>query len=346
MYIMNSDDFRREIKKGLSGGYLFFGDEDYLKANALIKAREAICPEEAFAFFNDLRIDPLDLTPDALIDALAPLPMMSEQKLVSVSRLNFSSTTRSFNVDELVEAIDALDEYPYNVLIINVPTEGIDEGHLPKKPSALFTKLTKKLKPVRFSTPPEIKLIAWCEKHFEHNGVECSDEMCRLMFDKCGRSMFTLSSEIDKLSYYVLANGRNKICTDDVELVTCSVIEQEAFGLTNALLDGKNDKALLALEAMKYNKVEPTLILAEISNTICNLILTKAMLTDGKTYPEIVSTLRTLKISDFAVKLYMSGAASRSEERLERALALCAEADKHVKFSRGYDAIEQLLSSI
>ncbi len=343
---MSNDDFRREIKKGLSGGYLFFGDEDYLKINALEKAREAICPEEAFAFFNDLRIDPLELTHDTLIDALAPLPMMSEQKLVSVSRLDFSSTIRSFNVDEIIEAIDMLDEYPYNVLIINVSADGIDEGNLPKKPSALFTKLTAKLKPVRFSTPPEIKLVAWCQKHFEHNNVECSDELCRAMFDKCGTSMFTLASEIDKLSYYVLANGRNKICADDIELLTSSVIEQEAFALTNAVLDGKNDKALLAFEAMKHNKVEPTLILSEISNTVCNLILTKTMLADGKTYPEIVSAFRPLKVSEFAVKLYMSGAATRSVELLRRALVLCAEADKQVKSSRGYDAIEQLLSSI
>ena len=167
-----------------------------------------------------------------------------------------------------------------------------------------------------------------------------------MMFAKCGRSMFTLASEIDKLSYYLLANGRSKLTADDISLVCCSVIEEEAFALTNALLDGKNDKALIALEAMKYNKVEPTLILAEISNTICNLILTKTMLADGKTYPEIVSALRALRISDFAVKLYMSGAAARSEDRLKRALTLCAEADKQVKFSRGYDAIEQLLSSI
>ena len=345
MYIMNNDDFRRELKKGLSGGYLFFGDEDYLKANALAKAREAVCAEPSFAFFNDLHIDPLDLTPDALIDALAPLPMMSEQKIVSISGLDFTTTSRALNVDELIEAIDTLDEYPYNVLIINVPCEGIDEGR-PKKPSALFTKLTKKLKPVKFSTPSDIKLIMWCQKHFEHNGIECSDELCRMMFDKCGRSMFTLASEIDKLSYYLLANGKNRPCADDISLVCCSVIEQEAFALTNALLDGKNDKALSALEAMKYNKVEPTIILSEISNTVCNLLLTKTMLADGKTYVEIAAALRPMKISEYAAKLYISGAGSRSEARLRRALELCVEADKLVKSSYGYNAIEQLLSSL
>ena len=31
MEIIKGDDFRRSLKKGLSGGYFFFGDEDYLK---------------------------------------------------------------------------------------------------------------------------------------------------------------------------------------------------------------------------------------------------------------------------------------------------------------------------
>ena len=200
MNILNSDDFRRELKKGLSGGYLFFGDEDYLKLNSLISARKAVCPEEAFAFFNDLRIDPLALSADSLLDALAPLPMMSEAKIVSVSGLYISSFKPS-EIDDLCDVFDNLSEYPSNVLIISIPSGGIDEGRLPKAPSAIFTKLTKSLKPVYFGTPPQAKLIAWCQKHFEHNGVVCSDDICRALFERCGTSMFTLAAEIDKLSF-------------------------------------------------------------------------------------------------------------------------------------------------
>ena len=31
MDIIKEDAFRKQLKKGLSGAYLFFGDEDYLK---------------------------------------------------------------------------------------------------------------------------------------------------------------------------------------------------------------------------------------------------------------------------------------------------------------------------
>ena len=70
------------------------------------------------------------------------------------------------------------------------------------------------------------------------------------------------------------------------------------------------------------------------------------MLADGKTYVEIVAAFKPMKVSDYRVKLNIAGANSKSEEKLRRALTLCAEADLQVKLSRGYDALEQLLSSI
>ena len=103
MDFYTSDDFKRELKKGLHGGYLFFGDEDYLKLNALKNARRAICSDEAFSFFNDLTIEPLKLTADTLLDALTPLPMMSDAKIVSVSGLDFSTFKKPTELEELIE---------------------------------------------------------------------------------------------------------------------------------------------------------------------------------------------------------------------------------------------------
>ena len=347
MNILSSDDFRRELKKGLSGGYFFFGDEDYLKLNSLTSARRTVCTDEAFSFFNDLTIDPLKFDADTLLDALMPLPMMSEQKIVSVSGLDVSSLKASA-LDDLCEVFASLDEYPFNVLIISLPADGIDVGRLPKAPSSIFKKLSSVLKPVQFTTPPVAKLIAWCQKHFEHNGVSCDDDVCREIFKRCGTSMFTLAGEIDKLSFYVLSKGRDRVLAADVPLVVCSVIEEEAFALTNALLDGKSAKALDALAVMKFNRADPVNVSAEISRTISDLILVKSLLDDGKTAVEITSLLASdpFKINAFKVKLYTAAVASKSMEKLRRALALCNEVDIAVKYSGGYAVLEQLLSTI
>ena len=344
MDIIKSDDFRREMKKGLSGGYLFFGEEDYLKLHTLNSARAAICPEESFAFFNDMRIDALDLTAQSLLDALMPLPMMADKKIVTVSGFS-SSMFKPSDIDALCEAFDALDDYDYNVLIISVPAGAIDEGYLPKRPSAIFNKLSKKLRPVQFEAPSRAKLLAWCSKHFEHNGVFCSDELILTIFERCGTSMFTLAAEIDKLSFYARSHGRNNVIKEDIPLVTCATIETNAFALTNSLLDGKNAKALEALAVMKYNHEDPVAVLSEISRVISDLALVKALSSAGKTAFEINNLLKMR--SEYRATLYIAGAASKSEEKLKSAIALCAEADRLLKSSSGgYDVLEQLLATL
>lgn len=342
MDIIKGDDFKKIVKRGLVGGsgYLFFGDEDYLKLYNLNMARQAVCSDEGFAFFNDMRISTIDFTPAALIDALMPMPMMSELKIVSVSGISLLDMKPS-EIDALCDALETLAEYDYNVLIVSVVSGGLDEGYLPKSPSALLTRLSKLLTPVQFEPVSPSRLVAWAQKHFEHNGVECSDDECRAMIARCGSSMFTLSGEIDKLSYYAIQNGRKRVLPEDIENITCYTIESDAFALTNAVLDGKNEQALAALAVMKYNRVEPVTLLSEISRVICDLILVKSLLADGKTPFEISSIM---KKNAYKIKLYVAGASSKSEEKLSRALELCSQTDIALKLSpKGYADLERLL---
>lgn len=350
MDIIRGDDFRKLIKKGLSGGYLFFGEEDYLKLHTLTAAREAVCADPSFAFFNDIRLDATTFTPDALIGALAPLPMMADQKIVTVSGLDINEIVRSRGFDDFCESLEALKEYDYNVLIISVTTDGLDEGYLPKSPSATLKKLSEHLTPVRFEQVPKAKLTAWSQKHFAHNGVECEDDVCHALFARAGTSMFTLSAEIDKLSFYALSHGRKAVTIEDVTSITCTTVEDDAFALSNALLDGNSDRALSALSVMKYNRVEPIIVLSEIAKTFSDLYVVKTLLSDGKTLPEILGALRAVNkkaVSDYKARIYMASAAKTSTERLRRAIELCAEADTAIKLSyNDYSPIENLLCVI
>ena len=44
--ILKEADFRKDLKSSPTGGYLFFGEEDYMKSAALRLAREAITAAE------------------------------------------------------------------------------------------------------------------------------------------------------------------------------------------------------------------------------------------------------------------------------------------------------------
>ncbi|MBQ7383550.1 MAG: DNA polymerase III subunit delta [Clostridia bacterium] len=343
MEIMKEEGFRKQLKSGLSGGYLFFGEEDYLKAFSLKAARDAVCEDKSFEIFNDMKIDALDYSAPALLDALMPFPMMSEKKIVTVNGICPDSMKPS-EIDDLCDALTALSEYDYNVLIISVPAGGIDEGNLPKRPSALLTRLSKYLTPVRFEPISPARLVSWVGKHFAHNGVTASPEVCSFMIDYCGASMFTLAAETDKLAYYVLQHGRGEVTREDVKNVSIAEISSDTFALANAILDARYDAALEALSVMKFRRVEPVIILSEVSKVICDLVSIKAMMEEGKSSFEISSAL---KMNEYRVRMYMSGAAGKTMKKLKRAIELCAEADVALKLSpQGYTAIEKLICSL
>jgi len=343
MEYMKEDGFRKQIKNGLTGGYLFFGEEDYLKAFALRSAREAICPDPSLAAFNEMKLDVTDFSPAALADALMPLPMLADNKLVILDGI-CPKDMKSSDLDGLCEALAMLPEYDYNVVILVVPSGGIEEGNLPRKPSAMLARLAEYLTPVRFEAVSPARLQAWVGKHFAHYGVEATPALCASLITYCGTSMRILASEIEKLCYYVLSHERHTVTEEDVRLVAIPQINTDAFALTNAVLDGKYDQALEALSVMKFRRVEPVMILAEVCRVVCELISVKSLLSEGKSLSEINAVL---KMNEYKLKIYASSASAKPMAKLKRALSLCREADLAIKLSpQGYLAIEKLICAL
>ncbi len=342
MDIIKEDAFRRQLKKGISGGFLFFGEEDYLKSFCLRSVREAVCTDPTFAVFNEINLDALSYTAAALTNALMPPPIMAEQKLVTLCSLPLSELKAS-ELEELYEALSALPEYDYNVFILSVPAGLIDEGSA-KRPSAILKKLSEYLTPVRFDAPTPARLSVWVEKHFEHHGVHATPDIAARLIRRCGSSMFVLDKETEKISYYVLSHGRTEVSVDDIDIISASVLDADAYALANAILDGRSADAIDALRVMKFRRVEPVAIMSEVSRAVCDLLSVKLLQKEGEP-PSGIS--RILGMNEYKAKIYCAAAASKSEERLRRALLLCSEADLSLKLSaQGYSAIEKLICCI
>lgn len=341
--IITEAEYRRSIGKTAGHAYLFFGDEDYLKAFAVRKTREAVSPDEGFAVFNDMTIDALDYTPDILYNALTPLPMMSEEKLVVVRGLDFNAM-KPGDVDALTDVLREVEEYDYNTVILTVPAGQIDEGYLPKRPSALLKKLGEAVIPVRFEASTGAKLNTWVGKHFAHLGVSVSPEDCAFLVSYAGRSMYILSGEIEKIAYYVREKGRQTATREDILLVASPETACDAFALSNAILAGRYREALETLSVLKFERVEPTVILGELAKTFCDLRCVQVFLGAGKSTSEIASAL---KLHEYKAGLLVRAAGAADAKRISRAIALCAGADFSLKRTVGdYTAIEKLICAL
>ncbi len=359
--IIKEADFRRELKSKTTGGYLFFGEEDYMKAAAMRMARTSVTESDpAMAPFNDIHLDGTDFVPSMLLDAMTVPPMggteppmggtappmdgdgaNSERKIITVSGLNLGGM-KSAEMDKLTEALEAIPDYPYNLIILSVNADGMDYGNLPKKPSALLQAMSEHLVPVYFERNTPAKLAGWVQKHYAAEGVTASPEVCRFTVEYCGRQMYTLASEIDKVAFYVRAKGQNTATESDVRTAAIPAMEYDAFAFTNAITERRRADALDILADLKLRRVDPLYVLSEVSRVVGNLYAVRALADSGRTPAEISAALG---IHEYRVSLFLKQVRGLDPDRLKRTLNATVEADLALKRSStdGYGVIERII---
>ncbi len=343
MEILTDSEFRKRIKKSFTPGYFFFGEEDYLKSYAAKLLRDTVCGDGGNAEFNCLKLNVLDYTPNKLIEALAPLPMFGEKKLIELTGLDFT-VMRPDDTNAFFDALALLKEFDYNTLLISVADGCIDEGRLPAKPSAVLEKLGEFLTVVRFEKCTPARLCDWVGKHFEHNGVKTSPGICAKIIDYCGRSMFTLTGEIDKVSFYALSHGRTEVAESDILEAAVPDSNYDAFAFANALTACDRSRALSILNLMKQRRIEPVIIMGEVTRVFGDLLSVRMLMDEGLDNRSIGLKL---KMHEYRVGLYSSAVSGTTSSALSRVLNLCAEADESLKLSpTGYTAVELLVCSL
>ena len=308
--------------------------------HAISLARQVICPDESLSIFNEMKLDALSYSPAALLDMMSALPMMADRKLITITGLDFIAMKPS-ELDALLSTLSQLSEYDYNTVIISASSDRFDPGFLPKRPSAALTKIAERATVVNFEKNSPARLAAWVGKHYEHNGVFADPSVCAFTIDYCGRDMFSLSQETDKISFYVLSQNRNAVTMDDVKLIGVNSSEYDAFAFTNAICAGQKDKALAILSEMKKKRTDPLIIMSEVSRTVCEAVSVFSLLKDGLTHSEIS---KILGIHEYKVSVIVK---SGNIDNPKRLLSRCLKADIDIKsYTDGYSVLEKLICTM
>ena len=334
---MTPNEFRTELKK-LKGGYLFCGEEDYLKRHYLSTLRKTAVDEGDV--FNHIILSGDNYSPERLFSAIEALPMMAERKLIEVNSLYISSMSES-DLEALASVLRRLPEYEYNILVLYTEPDEFDIGNK-KAPSKEFKLLSEILAPVVFERETPARLSSWVAKHFASELIIAPPDTVTLLIDRCGCDMYALSNEIDKLSCYLKTQGREKLTSDDVIAVCGERKEIAAFDFANAILDLDAQKAFFVLGEMKKQKEKPEIILGSISRVICDLEIIKYSSENGISLSEIA---KKLKFHEYKASLYAKSASRTTVKRLRELTEKCYEADLMIKSSRldNYVILEQLV---
>jgi DNA polymerase-3 subunit delta len=183
------------------------------------------------------------------------------------------------------------------------------------------------------------------QKHYLHGGVQADPKLCQFTIEYCGRNMFTLANEVDKVACYIRAHGRDTLTEADIRTAAIPAMEYDAFAFTNAIMERRRADALDILADLKLRRVEPLFILSEVSRVVCDLLAIRTMADGGQTALEIGSAL---KMHEYRVGLYLKQSRKTDLSLLQNAVTAAEAADRALKRSAadGYGVIERLICTL
>ena len=337
--IITTKDLELKQRQNVTGAYLFFGEEEYLKRHYLQRFREKAEADKDLAAFNHTIIDGGDL--DALEAECSGLALFAESRLIELRDLNIKKLKK----DQLARLCDILEGVEGDTVVIYTLPSEFDAGNLPKKPSAALSALSKVCHCVEFERQSAQKLAGWVNKHLMANGCFATLETCRDIVNFCTADMFILDNETKKLASYAKSHGIQEITPDIVQYVCSGATIIGTFDFANALIAGDSATLIRIFSKMKRQKEKPVEILSSITKVCTELYTVKMLATDGVEDKKIGEILN---LKEYPVKIRRQAVKSRTIEDLERACELCAEADKKLKSTKldNYFIIEQLILSL
>jgi DNA polymerase-3 subunit delta len=339
---MTAADLRARIKSGDPHGfYIFAGEEEYLKRHYRRELRALCAPDEALALFNHTVFDGEDMDVLALCEAVKSPPMMSDYKLIEWRFANLDKL-REGEKEALMLLCEQISDFPYACLVISALPDGFDTG-TPKKPSKLYKRLSEGFEILNFEKSTDAQLIAWLKRHFDAEGVFAAPEVLTAMLFRVGHSMLTLSSEVEKLCAYAKARSLSEITVEDVNEITSSSVECDAFAISNAIIDKNAEAAFLALIDMKARRIEPGAAIAQLAKAYSELMSISLLVDEGKGAEDIAALM---KFHPYRTKLYIASAKKLGSRKISEALQRLIRTDAESKAGgiSGWRAVELFIA--
>lgn len=332
---INAEAFSAEIKRGICGAFVFFGEEDYLKSFCRGEIYKAVMSEgmETFNYFP-VSFSPASGTRESamerLFDAVDAVPMMQDKKLIIISDLAPAELSKDMQ-DSLCTALSLANRSDDTVLILDCRADELVADYK-LETSALYKKLSSCAQMVRFDLLPRGKLIAWIKRRFAAESVLIRDEAAGLLAELCAGHMMPLIGEIQKLLCYakfIKSGSPLSLEEEDIKKISCASMPDEVpFAMLNAAQSWRLSEMLAVTESAREQREEPIAVLAKLSRIYLDMLLVKTAQDSGMTLPEIA---KSLKMKDFRVGKYLSSVSKVPIRVIENAIRCAYETDRNLK---------------
>ena len=327
-YHMDYRKLFKEINQGeWNGVYLFFGEEQYIKQQALDQAIEVLV-DPSFRDLNYDQIDGAHVDLDTIINACETLPFMADKRLVVLKDLSIINGKPDGDIDE-----DRFLEYIKNIsettCLILYCRDGVD------KRKKIYRYINKTGKAVEFKHLAGRELHTWINQTVERQEKKISYNAVSYLIERVGNNLEDIYNELKKLVSYV--GQRREIDIESIDQVVTPTLEQSIFQLVDAIGEKRANHALVVLGNLIHEggqAIPP--ILAMIARQFRLILQCKEFREKGYN-PNIIAS--KLNQRPFVIKKCLSHARNFTIQQLKQGLELCLQADYHIKIGKIQDTI-------
>ncbi len=305
--------------------YVLNGPDQFRAREALQEIRASLDVDGNLAQ-NTERLDGKTITPAELQSACHTASLFAESRLVIVEklqeRLRGSRRRGRRTANDTGSDVDSFAE-----TLVNLPTSTtvvlLDE----QSADSLMAAIEKDASVKQFPVLRANEVSRWASNRVKELGADFAPgALDRLLTMIDGSHLGELANEIEKLTTY--ARGR-PVQSEDVDELVSAAVQMQTWDLTDAVIEGRGDRALAVLQAMDAKDHPRQLLIFMITRQYRQLILAQALIREGMRSEQLGNQLGIR--SAYPLQKVVEQASRYPADQLEAAYRRLFETDVAVK---------------
>jgi DNA polymerase-3 subunit delta len=336
-------DLLNSLKQGVVfPAYLFYGEEVYLREQAVARFRELLLPAGMAEWNLDL-VDGEEITPREIVFRAGMLPFLSQKRLVVVKNAPFFKTGRRSGEETGEETkvsgkeavlLDYLADPLSSTCLIFTTGEAVD------KRRKIFRAVKEVGQAVEFTFLRRPDLARWLAKRAGRDGKRFAPEAVDALLAIAGSSLQVLAGELEKIVNFT--GNREIITIEDIRQVVACRVEENIFAVVDAIAGRQCRAALNGIRELLAAREPPQRILSMVARQFRLILLVRELLQEGYQEKDLAGQI---KLHPYAARKALGQSHNFSRPLLEGILEELLDIDVSVKMGRQefYPAMEMLL---
>ena len=242
--------------------YLIYGNQSPTIKSQINKITKSFLGDGNIDDFNFVKLDGHNVLVQDAVDECRYVSLGYDKKVVSLENCYFLLKPKPRNKIEQDQDYDLLKKYILesyddegSTFILSVTSNSIDEKN------QIFNLVKEKGKLVEIEDPDEKKFSEYIRSYCQKYNINIDRDALNELAIRTDGDVALFKNSIEKLTLYT-----DHIRYKDVVLLVTRKLEDNAFLLSNYLLEGRNIDALALFRDLRVYNVEPVTLISQLAN--------------------------------------------------------------------------------